>query len=73
MTGKNACHTGMKNNEVKKILIKQHCLCCGRPMGFWARIISAEQSLCDECLHHLQRDSREACRQAEGPNDKKAG
>jgi hypothetical protein len=74
MDGENACPKSMKNNSnVKKILLKQHCLECGNARGFWKRLISTDRSLCEECLHLLQRESREACREAETDKDKKAG
>lgn len=73
MISKNACPIGMKNNNgVKNIFSKQTCINCGTVRGFWTRLISTDRCLCEECLHLLQRDSREACRQAMANHDKKA-
>jgi len=73
MISKNACPKGMKNNNgVKNIFSKQTCINCGTVRGFWTRLISTDRCLCEECLHLLQRDSREACRQVMANHDKKA-
>ncbi|ORM71358.1 hypothetical protein HA48_16135 [Pantoea wallisii] len=51
------------NNRLKQRLLNQRCIACGNRRSLWARFISADACLCDECLHKLQHSSRTACRQ----------